>query len=60
LNVIIEAPKEAMNAVLKKHSSVKDLCDNGWLYLLAMGEDGKIAHRYDGDFTWIKIPPVAA
>jgi len=52
LNVIIEAPKEAMNEVLKKHSSVKDLCDNGWLHLLAMDEEGKVSHRYTGELEW--------
>jgi uncharacterized protein YbcC (UPF0753/DUF2309 family) len=55
LNVIIEAPLEAMNNILKKHQSVKDLCDNGWINLLAMDENGKVSHRYEGDFNWDKI-----
>jgi len=52
LNVIIEAPIEAMNMILEKHQSVRDLCDNGWIYLLAMDEDGKVSHRYTGDLSW--------
>ncbi len=52
LNVIIEAPKEAMNAILEKHKMVRYLCDNGWLYLFAMDENGKVSHRYLGDFSW--------
>lgn len=55
LNVIIEAPTEAMNNVLKKHESVKDLCDNGWVQLLGMDEDGKISTRYVGDLNWEEI-----
>lgn len=55
LNVIIEAPIEAMNDILKKHSSVRDLCDNGWLHLLAMSEDGSVSHRYAGNLNWQEI-----
>lgn len=55
LNVIIEAPTEAMNSILEKHQSVKDLCDNGWLHLLAMDENGKVSHRYEGNLNWEEI-----
>jgi hypothetical protein len=55
LNVIIEAPLEAMNSILEKHKMVKDLCDNGWLHLLAMDETGKVSHRYEGEFKWEEI-----
>lgn len=55
LNVIIEAPIEAMNTILKKHSSVRNLCDNGWLHLLAMDEEGKVSHRYNGNLNWEKL-----
>lgn len=60
LNVIIEAPTDAMNVILEKHSGVKDLCDNGWLHLLAMGEDGKVSHRYTGNLSWEKVDHLAA
>ncbi|MDN4164441.1 DUF2309 domain-containing protein [Cytophagales bacterium LB-30] len=52
LTVIIEAPTEAMNSVLMKHDSVRQLCDNGWIHLWALNENGQIAHRYQGDFAW--------
>ncbi len=55
LNVIIEAPPEAMNAILEKHELVRNLCDNGWLHLLAMDAEGKVAHRYIGELHWEKI-----
>jgi uncharacterized protein YbcC (UPF0753/DUF2309 family) len=52
LNVIIEAPLKAMNDILSSHKGVKDLCDNGWIQLLAMDEEGKVSHRYAGDLQW--------
>ena len=55
LNVIIEAPTDAMNAILKKHENVRNLCDNGWLHLLAMDAEGIVAHRYIGELNWEKI-----
>jgi len=55
LNVVIEAPIDAMNVVLEKHESVRNLCDNGWIHLLAMNEEGKVSHRYEGNLEWAKI-----
>ncbi|PSR12735.1 MAG: DUF2309 domain-containing protein, partial [Bacteroidetes bacterium] len=52
LNVIIEAPLEAMNSILEKHQSVRNLCDNGWIHLLAMDERGQVSHRYVGNLAW--------
>ena len=57
LNVIIEAPIDAMNDVLAKHDGVRDLVDNGWLHLLAMDDSGSVTHRYIGGLRW---EPVAA
>ena len=52
LNVVIEAPLDAMNDVLAAHPSVRHLCDHGWLHLWALGDDGRVAFRYDGDLRW--------
>lgn len=60
LNVIIEAPIEAMNTILKKHNSVRELCENGWLHLLAMDEEGIVSHRYQKDFKWEELKRIAA
>ncbi len=57
LNVIIEAPIEAMNDVLAAHGGVNDLCENGWLQLLAMDDSGSVSHRYVGGLRW---DPVAS
>ena len=52
LSVFIEAPIEAMNAVIEKHDGVRQLVDNGWLYLFAMADEGRSVHRYTGGLTW--------
>jgi len=57
LNVIIEAPLDAMNDVLSAHPPVRDLCDNGWLQLLAMDETGSVTHRYIGGLCWNPVGP---
>ena len=55
LNVIIEAPIEAMNNILDKHEAVRDLCDNDWINLLAMDEQGVVSHRYTGKVSWEEV-----
>ncbi|KPM47816.1 YbcC family protein [Jiulongibacter sediminis] len=55
LNVIIEAPLEAINQVLENHKNVRDLIDNEWIHLLALGETGEVSYRYIGDLQWEKI-----
>jgi uncharacterized protein YbcC (UPF0753/DUF2309 family)/NADH:ubiquinone oxidoreductase subunit 5 (subunit L)/multisubunit Na+/H+ antiporter MnhA subunit len=52
LNVLIEAPIEALNGILEKHPSVKALVDNGWLHLYALDDEGVVSHRYAGDLKW--------
>ncbi|MZR11637.1 DUF2309 family protein [Maritimibacter sp. DP07] len=52
LSVIIEAPREAMNDILKRNPQVAALFDNRWLHLVAMDETGRLAWRYTGDLTW--------
>lgn len=55
LNVMIEAPIEAMNAILEKHPTVKNLVDNRWIHLMAINEDGQVAHKYSGELSWEAI-----
>lgn len=52
LNVVIDAPIEAINSILKKHESVKQLCDNSWITLHRMDESGNISHTYTKDLIW--------
>lgn len=55
LNVIIEAPMDAMNAILEKHPSVRNLCDNAWIHLLKLNEEGQVSHRYAGNLHWEEV-----
>lgn len=51
LSVMIEAPQEAIIAVLERHPAVRALFDNGWMHLFAM-RDGRIAARYQAGLSW--------
>ena len=57
LSVCIEAPREAIAAVLRKHANVRALFDNRWLHLFQLDDEGQIAWRYSGGLQWT---PVAA
>jgi len=52
LMVAIEAPKEAITDILKRHAQVQALFDNGWLSLFALDERGQMAWRYTGSLAW--------
>lgn len=52
LAVHIAAPIEAMNDVLRQHPSVRALVDHGWIYLLAVNDEGRVTHRYEGELSW--------
>ncbi|MBD1547581.1 YbcC family protein [Roseibium aggregatum] len=51
LSVLIEAPKEALSAILCAHPEVQALFDNGWLHLFAL-EDGHVSARYQQGGKW--------
>ena len=52
LSVCIEAPREAMTEILRRHEAVRALFDNRWLHLFALDEAGQMAWRYAGDLQW--------
>ncbi len=52
LSVCIEAPREAMTEILRRHDGVRALFDNRWLHLFALDEAGRMAWRYAGDLQW--------
>jgi uncharacterized protein YbcC (UPF0753/DUF2309 family) len=54
LAVVIKAPVDAINEVLKKHQMLQDLFDNQWIYLLNMDVNGKISQKYVSHFSWEK------
>ncbi|MBC7504769.1 MAG: DUF2309 domain-containing protein [Sandarakinorhabdus sp.] len=55
LSVCVEAPREAMTEILKRHDGVRALFDNRWLHLFALDETGRMAWRYAGDLNWEPI-----
>ncbi|MEM1315080.1 MAG: DUF2309 domain-containing protein, partial [Pseudomonadota bacterium] len=55
LTVVIEAPEEAMTALIDKHQAVRDLLDNGWLTLVRMDGEGRLAQRYVGGLQWAEM-----
>ena len=61
LSVCIEAPREAMTDILRRHDGVRALFDNRWLHLFAMDAEGRLAYRYVGDLEWeaLELPATA-
>ncbi len=51
LSVMIQAPTEAITAILRQHDAVRQLFDNGWLHLFAL-EGGQVAARYLPGLQW--------
>ena len=60
LSVCIEAPREAMTDILRRHDNVRALFDNRWLHLFALDDAGRMACRYAGDLQWIAMPEAGA
>ena len=52
LTVLIEAPREAITDILRRHGNVRALFDNRWLHLLALDDAGGTAWRYAGQLRW--------
>jgi len=59
LNVFIEAPEDAMDAIIAKHVGVRDLVSNGWVHLHAMHDEGRVIRRYAGEGRWVDCLPRA-
>ena len=55
LSVCIEAPRDAMSDILKRHDGVRELFDNRWLHLFALDENGHMAWRYEGNLEWSAV-----
>lgn len=60
LSILVEAPREAMTEILRRHESVRALFDNGWLHLFALNDEGRMAWRYAGDLQWTEMGDVAS
>ena len=49
---LIAAPIEAINAIVAKHESLRNLVDHGWVHLFAMPEAPAPLQRYRGGLQW--------
>jgi hypothetical protein len=52
LQVIVEAPRERIEAVLNAHAGVKNLVENGWIRLFALDPDSTEAARWVPGTGW--------
>jgi uncharacterized protein YbcC (UPF0753/DUF2309 family) len=52
LTTLIEAPLEALSAVIAKRTIIRELVDNSWLHLYALDDKGRVAHRYGKGGIW--------
>lgn len=55
LNVFIQAPTDAINAVIAKHQLVRELVDNRWIHLFALDDSGAPTHRYVKPLAWLSL-----
>ena len=63
LSVFVEAPREAIDAVIAAHETVRRLVDHGWLHLLAIEGDAVATfhrRRRDGSWEVVADPPCEA
>jgi uncharacterized protein YbcC (UPF0753/DUF2309 family) len=54
LNVVIEAPQNAIDDVIARHDLVRELVENAWLHLFQIEENGSI-NRRSTDKQWQRI-----
>lgn len=54
LTVVIDAPREAIDAVIDRHAVVKELVDNGWLHLWRFERSG-FARRERGGWQPVAV-----
>ena len=56
LNVLIEAPQDAIDDVIARHDMVRELVENAWLHLFQIDEGGGI-NRRGTDKQWKRVSP---
>ena len=52
LHACIAADTEILDDILERQDHVRNLVENGWIHLIALGEDGKQWARRQSDGTW--------
>jgi uncharacterized protein YbcC (UPF0753/DUF2309 family) len=52
LHACIAADTDVLDAILERQEHVRQLVENGWLHLIALGADGKLWARRQADGSW--------
>ena len=55
LSVFLEAPRAMIDAVIGAQTGVRELCDNGWIHVFAMEDEGREFWRYEGAAGWENV-----
>ena len=55
LSVFLEAPRAMIERVIADQAGVRELCDNGWIHLIAIEDAGQSFWRYDAVAGWQQI-----
>jgi uncharacterized protein YbcC (UPF0753/DUF2309 family) len=50
--VLVDAPREAISAILERHPDLSALFQHHWMHLFALDDRGRMAWRYAGDLGW--------
>lgn len=61
LTVLVEAPREALAGIVLRNTMLRDLFDNGWMHLVAIDDEGRMARRRGSEWEAIDgstTPPV--
>jgi uncharacterized protein YbcC (UPF0753/DUF2309 family) len=53
LSVCIEAPKEAIDTILRKHPKVAELVSNEWIHLFSINDSENAIWKSDGGKGWV-------
>lgn len=57
LQVLVAAPPDAIAEVIAGHDHLRALCDNGWIAVYSLDDDGRATHRYAGGLAWHAVDP---
>lgn len=52
LHACVAAEPEVLDAILERQEHVRQLVENGWVHLFALGADGRLWARRIGDGSW--------
>ena len=55
LNVVIEAPESEVLKILEKHEHIRNLCENNWIALFIMDNNGKVTKKYNQKQQWEQL-----